>query len=74
MSPKVALIAAAVVYACSCIHAQTELSEADEQELLNAHNHFRSRVNPIAINMERMVFVANDWLLLCKKNVQGRCW
>ena len=38
-----------------CVIGQTSLSEADKQEILNAHNHFRSIVNPTASNMEEMV-------------------
>ena len=34
---------------------QTSLSSQDQQELLNAHNHFRGIVDPTASNMERMV-------------------
>ena len=34
---------------------QTSLSSEDQQELLNAHNHFRGIVSPHASNMERMV-------------------
>ena len=34
---------------------QTSLSSEDQQELLNAHNHFRGIVSPPASNMERMV-------------------
>ena len=37
------------------VSAQTSLSSQDQQELLNAHNHFRGIVNPSASNMERMV-------------------
>lgn len=37
------------------VSAQTSLSNQDQQELLNAHNHFRGIVNPTASNMERMV-------------------
>ena len=40
---------------CSYASGQTSLSAADKQEVLNAHNHFRSIVNPIATNMEKMV-------------------
>lgn len=36
---------------------QTSLSSQDQQELLNAHNHYRSIVSPSASNMERMVSV-----------------
>lgn len=37
------------------VSAQTSLSNQDQQEVLNAHNHFRGIVNPTASNMERMV-------------------
>ena len=40
------------VYQASC---QTSLSSQDQQELLNAHNHYRSIVAPTASNMEGMV-------------------
>ncbi len=42
-----------LLFAAVC--GQTKLSGADKQELLEAHNHFRSKVNPIATNMEMMV-------------------
>ncbi len=35
--------------------AQNALTEADEEELLDAHNSFRGMVNPSASNMLRMV-------------------
>ncbi|XP_064398515.1 uncharacterized protein LOC135345091 [Halichondria panicea] len=43
-----------LLFAAVC--GQTKLSGADKQELLEAHNHFRSKVNPIATNMEMMVW------------------
>ena len=57
----------------SVAHAQMSLSEADKQELLDAHNRLRGMVNPLATNMERMVswaallaltkyFLADAWL------------
>ena len=49
----------AVVILCSLllnqVSAQTGLSAQDQQELLDAHNHFRGIVNPTASNMETMV-------------------
>ena len=47
------LVGAAVVLHVAI--AQSSLSEADKQAILNAHNYFRSRVNPTATNMEKMV-------------------
>ena len=44
------------VHDASC---QTGLSSQDEQELLNAHNHFRGIVDPPASNMEQMVMAYN---------------
>lgn len=37
------------------VHGQSHLTEADKQELLNAINHCRSSVSPIAANMQRLV-------------------
>ena len=45
------------VYQASC---QTSLSSQDQQELLNAHNHYRSIVAPTASNMEGMVSTSSD--------------
>ena len=42
-----------LLFAAVC--GQTGLSGADKQELLEVHNYFRSKVNPIATNMEMMV-------------------
>ena len=36
-------------------HAQSSLSEADIQELVDAHNLFRSMVEPQASNIQRVV-------------------
>ncbi len=46
--------------ACSCalpvVTAQTSgLSDEEQVEVLNAHNHFRGMVTPVATNMEKMV-------------------
>jgi len=41
--------------AISSVCGQNSLSEADRQELLDAHNRFRSMVDPPATNMRRMV-------------------
>ena len=55
------LLCSVVQYAaCSFVllsvtHAQMSLSEADKQELLDAHNRLRGMVSPLATNMERMV-------------------
>ena len=40
---------------CGCALAQTGLSTSEKQDLLDAHNYFRSRVSPIATDMEIMV-------------------
>lgn len=55
MALKIAVVIAVAVYVCGCVNAQTGLSEDEKQQLLNAHNNFRSRVYPTATNMERMV-------------------
>ena len=36
---------------------QQTLSEEDQEEILNAHNYYRSLVDPIAINMLKMVLL-----------------
>lgn len=41
--------------ACCCVSGQTSLSASEKQEILDAHNFFRARVNPVATNMEKMV-------------------
>lgn len=45
------------LYTCevSVVSAQSGLSELDMQELLDAHNLFRSIVDPPATDMQRMV-------------------
>jgi len=43
---------------CGCALAQTGLSTSEKQDLLDAHNYFRSRVSPIATDMEIMV----EWI------------
>ena len=43
----------------SSVCGQNSLSEADSQELLDAHNRFRSMVDPPATNMRRMVSTIN---------------
>ena len=40
---------------CGCALTQTGLSTSETQDLLAAHNYYRSRVNPIATNMQIMV-------------------
>ena len=50
-----AVVILCVSFGCACVSAQTSLSEADKQELLDAHNLFRSKVDPPATNMVRMV-------------------
>ncbi len=37
-----------------------QLSDADKQEILEAHNYFRSSVSPIATNMEMMVMTPTE--------------
>ena len=44
-----------LLFATVC--GQTELSDANKQEILEAHNSFRSNVSPIATNMEMMVTI-----------------
>ena len=41
--------------ACGCAVSQTGLSTLEKQQLLDLHNYYRSRVSPIATNMELMV-------------------
>ena len=53
-----------VVLLLSCVLfegvlCQTGLTDADEQEILDAHNSFRGQVSPSAANMERMVEIAS---------------
>ena len=36
---------------------ETELSESEKQDILDAHNRLRGEVNPTASNMQRMVRV-----------------
>ena len=43
--------------AISSVCGQNSLSEADQQEILEAHNRFRSMVDPPASNMRRMVSI-----------------
>ena len=53
---------AIVVALCYCfIHessCQTSLSNQDQQELLDAHNHYRGIVTPTASDMQTMVTVS----------------
>ena len=44
----VVILFCSFVYEVSC---QTGLSSQDQQELLNAHNHFRGLVSPTARNL-----------------------
>jgi len=39
---------------CS-VQGQQTLSEEEQEEILNAHNYYRSLVDPIATNMLKMV-------------------
>ena len=41
--------------ACGCAVSQTGLSTLEKQQLLDLHNYYRSRISPIATNMELMV-------------------
>ena len=43
-----------VALALSCVHGQG-LTDDEKAEILNAHNHFRGQVDPIATNMLKMV-------------------
>lgn len=63
------LVGAAVVLRVAI--AQSSLSEADKQAILNAHNYFRSRVNPTATNMEKMVW--NDELANVAQEYADNC-
>ena len=45
------------LFAIPSVCGQTSLSEAEQQELLDAHNRFRGMVDPPASNMRRMVSV-----------------
>lgn len=38
------------------VRGQQTLSEEEQEEILNAHNYYRSLVDPIATNMLKMVF------------------
>ena len=40
-----------------CVKGETGLSDNEKKEVLNAHNHYRGQVDPIAANMERMVSI-----------------
>jgi len=40
---------------CS-VQGQQTLSEEEQEEILNAHNYYRSLVDPIATNMLKMVW------------------
>ena len=44
-----------VVLAVSCGVYGQGLSEEEKEEILNAHNHYRGMVDPIATNMLKMV-------------------
>ena len=44
-----------LLFACGCISTNARLSESQKLELLEVHNYYRSRVQPTAANMERMV-------------------
>ena len=43
-----------VALALSSVHGQG-LTDEEKAEILNAHNHFRGQVDPIATNMLKMV-------------------
>ena len=43
--------------AISSVRGQNSLSGADQQEILETHNRFRSMVDPPASNMRRMVSI-----------------
>ena len=44
---------------CS-VRGQQTLSEEEQEEILNAHNYYRSLVDPIATNMLKMVFLTKS--------------
>ena len=58
--PKMAtlslLVLVVAIMSASIADAQTSLTEADKQLLLNLHNRERSQANPSAANMEMMVW------------------
>ncbi|XP_064398519.1 peptidase inhibitor 15-like [Halichondria panicea] len=58
-----------LLFAAVC--GQTGLSGADKQELLEVHNYFRSKVNPIATNMEMMIW--NDDLAVLAQHYAEQC-
>ena len=51
--------------------AQQSLSEAEIEELLNAHNYYRSLVDPIATDMLKLVRMATPCVL---KFFQVKVW
>ena len=52
--------------------AQQSLSEEEIEELLNAHNYYRSLVDPIATDMLKLVRIATPCLLkFCQVKVWG---
>ena len=59
--PKMAtlslLVLVVAIMSASIADAQTSLTEADKQLLLNLHNRERSQANPSAANMEMMVWL-----------------
>ena len=64
MSVCLHYLAIVVILCCGFVDeswCQTSLSSQDQQELLNAHNHYRGLVNPTASNMQRMVRLWRYW-------------
>jgi len=61
---SVVLLPLFCLVAISPVCGQNSLSEADQQEILEAHNRFRSMVDPPASNMRRMVSIKMAWLVV----------
>lgn len=47
-----------LVAAVSSVRGQQSLSEEEVEEILNAHNYYRSLVDPIASNMLKLVSIS----------------
>ena len=57
LSLLVLVLLVVAIMSASIVDAQTSLTEADKQLLLNLHNRERSQANPSAANMEMMVWL-----------------
>ncbi len=55
MATKMLLGIVALVAALAVAPSKAYLTDDQKEELLNAHNFYRSRVSPIATNMARLV-------------------